>query len=304
VTIPDFQSIMYPFLLHLKDGKEYLMRNVIDQLAIHFKLSPDELKELLPSGHQAIFDNRVGWARTYLKKAGLLDSFQRGYIQISKLGQQILEQQPDTINVKFLKKFDSFKEFHTYKQSNEASINQDEEVNNQTSTPRELLEYSYQQLQDELAQEILTKIMSCSPQFFENLVVELMVKMGYGGSRKDAGQAIGKTGDGGIDGIIKEDKLGLDFIYIQAKRWEGTIGRPEIQKFVGALQGRFANKGVFITTSGFSKDALEYVRFIQNKVVLINGEQLTQLMIDYNLGVSHEVVYEVKKLDFDYFIDE
>lgn len=206
--------------------------------------------------------------------------------------------------MKFLKQFDSFKEFHTSKPTKSNNNVQDEEIEENSSTPMELLEYSYQKIRDELAQEILTKVLSYSPHFFENLVVELMVKMGYGGSRKDAGQAVGKTGDGGIDGIIKEDKLGLDFIYLQAKRWEGTIGRPEIQKFVGALQGRFANKGVFITTSGFSKEAKEYVKFIQNNIVLIDGEQLSQLMIDYNLGVSPEAVYEIKKIDFDYFVDE
>lgn len=304
MAIPSFQLIMYPLLRIAEDGLEHSLRSAIDQLAIHFKMSEDELKELLPSGRQTIFNNRVGWARTYMKKAGLIDYSRRGYFNITDTGRTVLKQQPVTINVKFLKQFDSFKEFHTSKPTKSNNNVEDEDLEENSSTPMELLEYSYQKIRDELAQEILTKVLSFSPQFFENLVVELMVKMGYGGSRKDAGQAVGKTGDGGIDGIIKEDKLGLDFIYLQAKRWEGTIGRPEIQKFVGALQGRFANKGVFITTSGFSKEAKEYVKFIQNNIVLIDGEQLSQLMIDYNLGVSPEAVYEIKKIDFDYFVDE
>ncbi|WP_345890012.1 restriction endonuclease [Paenibacillus dendritiformis] len=177
-------------------------------------------------------------------------------------------------------------------------------MHSEQRTPGENLEYSYLVLRKELAFELLQRLKAGSPQFFEKAVVELLVKMGYGGSISDAGKAVGKSGDGGIDGIIKEDRLGLDMIYIQAKRWEGVVGRPEIQKFVGALQGQKARKGVFITTSSFTKEALEYVTFIDNKVVLIDGEQLTQLMIDYNLGVSTVAVYEEKRIDLDFFSED
>ena len=295
---------MLPLLQFNSDQQEHSVREAIEALAVHFQLTEDERKELLPSGQEAVFDNRVRWARTYLVKAGLLEATRRGYIKITNRGLNVLDQKPQFINVSYLKQFPEFFEFHSSKSSANTTMVTDAAASSDFRTPAEILEYSYETIRKELASEILSKLKNGSPEFFEKVVVELLVKMGYGGSRSDAGQAVGKSGDGGIDGIIKEDRLGLDVIYIQAKRWDGVVGRPEIQKFVGALQGQKARKGVFITTSTFSKEAREYVTLIDNKVVLIDGEQLAQLMIDYNLGVSTVAVYEVKKIDTDFFADE
>lgn len=306
MSIADFQSIMLPLLQYAGDGKEHSLRDAITFLADVFNLSDEERKELLSSGQQAVFDNRVGWARTHLKKAGLLESPKRGFFQITNRGKEILKQNNPEINVKFLNQFPEFIEFKTIKKDNDKSVSEimeDSEI--LETTPQESIEFGYQKIRKELELELLNRVKSCSPDFFERLVVDLLVKMGYGGSRRDAGRAIGKAGDGGIDGIIKEDKLGLDIVYIQAKRWDNTVvGRPEIQKFVGALHGQRARKGVFITTSKFSQDAREYVSIIDSKIVLIDGEELAQLMIDNHVGVSTVSIYEIKKIDSDYFTDE
>jgi restriction system protein len=299
MAIPDYQAVMLPLLKILADEQEHSFRDSIENLAQFFKLSAEERKELLPSGQQKVFDNRIGWARTYLKKAGLMESTRRGFFKITKRGLDALKQNPPEINVKFLEQYPEFIEF---KQVRKEKVSSDiEEIDKQS--PEDLVVAGYQKIRQELADELLAQIKSCSPEFFEKLVVELLVKMGYGGSRKDAGKAIGKTGDEGIDGIIKEDKLGLDTIYIQAKRWENTVSRPEIQKFAGALQGHRAKKGIFITTSSFSKEALDFVSKIDSKIVLIDGEHFTQLMIDHDIGVSKIASYDIKKIDTDYFLD-
>lgn len=300
--IPNYQVLMLPLLKAVKDQKEYKLNDIVDILANEFKLSEEERKELLPSGQSFLFGNRVGWARTYLKKAGLLDSPKRGYLIITQRGLDVLKQNPKEVNVALLQQFSEFLEFQSSKRDDnttENTIIQSESI----QTPEEILENSYQDIRKSLAQELLDKITKLSPSFFERLVVELLVKMGYGGSMKDAGRAIGKSGDEGIDGTIKEDKLGLDIIYIQAKRWQpgNVVGRPEIHKFVGALAGQGAKKGIFITTSTFTKDALEFVPRNETKIVLIDGYLLAQLMIDYNLGVATQQVYEIKKIDSDYF---
>ena len=302
--IPDYQSIMLPLLDFISDGKEYKMRNVTDELAIKFGVTEEEQKELLPSGVAPIFYNRTAWAKTYLKKAGLIDSPKQGIVVISKRGLEVLKKKPSSINVKFLKQFSEFVEFQTTKRENETEIETSEEQSIQT--PEESLETAYQKIRKSLASELVNKVVELSPAFFEKLVVELLVKMGYGGSIKDAGKAMGKSGDEGIDGTIKEDKLGLDIIYIQAKRWKpgNVVGRPELQKFVGALAGQGAKKGIFITTSNFTKEAIEYTPRNETKIVLIDGQQLAQLMIDYNLGCTPQQTYEVKKLDSDYFDEE
>ncbi|MFM2061321.1 MAG: hypothetical protein RLZZ507_991 [Cyanobacteriota bacterium] len=303
MSIPDFQSIMLPLLQYAGDGKEHSLREAIISLADIFNLSDEEKKELLPSGQQAVFDNRVGWTRTHLKKAGLLQDPKRGFFQITERGKEVLSQNPAEINLKFLNQFPEFIEFKTSKKDNDKSESEIIEISE--TTPQESIEFGYQKIRKELELEILNRVKSCSPDFFERLVVDLLVKMGYGGSRRDAGRAIGKGGDGGIDGIIKEDKLGLDIVYIQAKRWDNTVvGRPEIQKFVGALHGQRARKGVFITTSKFSQEAREYVSIIDSKIVLIDGQELAQLMIDNHVGVSTVSIYEIKKIDSDYFTDE
>lgn len=302
--IPDYQSIMLPLLEFISDGKEYKMRNVTDELALKFAVSEDEQKELLPSGVAPVFYNRTAWAKTYLKKAGLIESPKQGIVIISKRGLDVLKQKPNLINVKFLKQFSEFVDFQTSKREDSIENETSEEQSKQT--PEELLEIAYQKIRKSLASELLNNVVDLSPSFFEKLVVELLVKMGYGGSIKDAGKAMGKSGDEGIDGTIKEDKLGLDIIYIQAKRWKpgNVVGRPELQKFVGALAGQGAKKGIFITTSNFTKEAIEYTPRNETKIVLIDGHQLAQLMIDYNLGCTNHQTYEVKKIDSDYFWEE
>jgi restriction system protein len=300
MPIPDYQATMLPFMQLAGDKAEHSLREAIETLANGFKLTEQERQELLPSGQQEIFTNRVGWARTYLKKAGLIETTRRGFFKITERGLDVLKQKPAQINSKFLRQFEEFRTFQARREPNENIADEIE----QPRTPQEALEQAYQSLRAELAAEILSQIKQSPPSLFERLVVELVVKMGYGGSRKDAGQAIGKSGDEGIDGIIKEDRLGLDIIYLQAKRWEATVGRPEIQKFAGALQGQRARKGIFITTSDFSRDAEEYAAKIESKIILIDGEQLAQLLIDHNIGVTPVSNFEIKKIDSDYFTEQ
>ena len=304
MAIPDYQSIMLPLLRFAGDRQEHSLRETIDALADTFDLPPEERKELLPSGQQQVFDNRVGWARTYLTKACLVQKTRRSHYEVSQRGLDVLTANPDRIDVKFLDQFEEFREFRALKGTRSGSTAAAEASDaEQQTTPEEALESAYGRLRASLAAEILQQVKTASPSLFERLVVELLLKMGYGGSRQDAGRAIGRSGDEGIDGIIKEDRLGLDIIYIQAKRWEATVGRPEVQKFAGALQGQRAKKGIMITTSGFSPEARDYVSKIDNKIVLIDGDELSGLMIDHNLGVSPMASYEVKKLDTDYFTE-
>ncbi len=302
MAIPDYQSIMLPFLKFIEDKEEHSFRETVDGLAKVFQLTEEEQKELLPSGQQEIFSNRVGWARTYLKKSGLVVSTRRGYFKITDRGIDVLNKKTVKINVQFLEQFKEFRDFRALRHNKEDKEKEYPEIIE--TTPEEALETAYQRLRDDLAIELLQQIKSSSPSQFEKLVVELLVKMGYGGSRHDAGKAIGKSGDEGIDGIIKEDRLGLDIIYIQAKRWGSTVGRPEVQKFAGALQGQRARKGIMITTSSFSNDAHDYASRIDSKIVLIDGQRLAQLMIDNNLGVSPLATYEIKRIDSDYFAEE
>jgi restriction system protein len=301
--IPDYQTAMLPVLRFLGDGNEHHIGEVVEHVAEEFKLSPEEREQLLGSGQQTIIRNRVGWARTYLKKAGLIQSTRRGFLRISERGRVALADHPARIDVKFLEQFPEFREFRDLRrqqlEEKPQALSIDEEA-----TPEEALDAAYQRLRIDLESELLDQVKSASPAFFERLVVELLVRMGYGGTLRDAGQAVGKSGDGGVDGIIKEDLLGLDVIYIQAKRWEGTVGRPEIQKFAGALQGHRARKGVFITTSSFSGDAVEFTARIDSKIVLIDGVTLARYMIDNDVGVSAYRAYQVKKIDSDYFAEE
>jgi restriction system protein len=300
MAIPDYQSIMLPLLKLAGDGEEHSLRETIDTLADRFDLTNEERRELLPSGRQPTFDNRVGWARTYMKKAGLLKATRRGYYQITERGRGVLEQDPPEINNAFLRQFPAFIDFQTPKPKIEEGVSELDD----SATPEEEIEAAYQNLREGLVDDLLETVKSCSPAFFEQLVIDLLVAMGYGGTRKDAGQAIGRSGDGGIDGIIKEDRLGLDIVYIQAKKWEGTVGRPEIQKFAGALEGQRARRGVFITTSAFSSKAREYVSRIGSKIVLIDGHTLAQLMMDFDIGVTSVATYELKRVDSDYFTEE
>ncbi|MCH5282287.1 MAG: restriction endonuclease [Treponema sp.] len=303
-VIPDFQTLMLPVLKEVSDGKEHKICDVVNSLAKKFSLGDEELTIMIPSGTQSVFYNRISWAKTHLKKARLIESETKGTIKITERGKQVLQEKPTRIDIKFLKKFDEFVEFRTKSNSKKEKTEIETDYDNQT--PEELIETAFQDFQKSLAEDLLEKIRNVSPSFFEKLVVALLVKMGYGGSIKDAGKAVGKTGDEGIDGIIKEDKLGLDVIYVQAKRWKenNIIGRPEIQKFVGALAGQGAKKGIFITASSFSKEALEYKPMNDTKVILIDGMELANYMIEYNLGVAPLHNYELKKIDSDYFDEE
>lgn len=302
MAVPDFQSIMLPLLRFYADGHEHSVQEAVDELARTFDLSEEDLKQLLPSGKQTTFYNRVGWARTYLAKSGLLEMSRRSYYRITPRGREVLQKAPSKIDMRFLEQFPEYLEFKRSKHKREKQIDDGEE-SEESRTPEEVLEDAYQEIRDGLAQELLANVMQCSPTFFERLVVELLVKMGYGGSRKEAARAVGQTGDGGIDGIIDEDRLGLDTIYVQAKRWENVVGRPEIQKFVGALMGKRARKGIFITTSKFSNEAIDYVSNIDFKVVLVDGQRLAEFMMDYDVGVTGSTVYQLKKIDSDYFSD-
>ena len=301
--IPDYQSLMLPLLRLVSDRQEYKYRDIIESLAVEFQITHEERKELLASGNQAIFDNRVGWAKTYLKKAGLLDSPKRATFVITQTGLDTLMKSPSRVDAKYLRQFPAFLAFQNASRNDSEAEEETNVIAVSEQTPEENLDKAYQRIRKSLASELLQNVVELSPTFFERLVVELLVKMGYGGSIKDAGKAIGKSGDEGIDGTIKEDKLGLDIIYIQAKRWKpgNVVGRPELHKFVGALAGQGAKKGIFITTSSFTKEALGYSPKNETKIVLIDGEQLAQLMIDYNLGCTTQQIYELKKIDSDYF---
>lgn len=298
MAIPDFQSLMLPLLWFAFDDKEHSIRDAHEILAQQFHLSEEEKAQLLPSGRQTTFYNRLSWAKIYLQQAGLLHSSRRACFEITGRGREVLASKPERITIKYLEKFPEFVESRTIRREKSP---QKEAQNDHVETPEERLEEAYLKIRRELASELLSQVKGGSAQFFERLVVELLVKMGYGGSQREAGQAIGRSGDEGIDGIINEDRLGLDVIYIQAKKWDGTVGRPEIQKFVGALHGKRARKGVFITTGSFSAEAGDYVSRIDPKVVLIDGQQLSELMIDFGLGVTPTVSYELKRIDTDYF---
>jgi len=303
MAIPDFQTLMLPILQFAGDGKDHTPREAIDYLSKKFKLSDGDLKELLPSGTQSRFDNRVHWARSFLKQAGLLENPARGAFRITDEGKHVLVAKPSAINIKFLMQFPKFVEFRT--RSSKDTAQKDDAVDIELkSTPKEVLEENFLRLHNELAAELLDTIKRCSSKFFENLVVDLLVKMGYGGSRQEAGRAVGGSGDGGIDGIINEDRLGLNVIYIQAKRWEGTVNDKEIRNFVGSLAGQKANRGVFITTSDFTSKAWDYVKTIQQKVILIDGDKLANLMIEHGVGVSEVASYKIKKVDADFFAED
>ncbi len=302
MAVPDYQKFMFPILRIASDGAEHSTGEVHDTLAEQFSLREEDKNELLPSGTQSKLKNRVSWAVIYLTKAGLLERPGRGRFRIAERGLKVLGSKPSEVNTRFLKQFPEFVEF----QRGTRSSQKEEEIEEEDAqhTPFETLEVAYQDLRRALALDVLDRVKRCSPKFFERLVVDLLVAIGYGGSRKDAGQAVGRCGDEGVDGIIKEDKLGLDVVYIQAKRWEATVGRPTVQEFAGSLEGHRARKGVLITTSRFSQDAKDYVGRIEKKIVLIDGEQLAQLMMDHGIGVTETASYSIKRIDSDYFEED
>lgn len=296
MAVPDFQTWFLPLLKRLSDGKPHRIADLQRQLAQDLKLSEEDLKESLPSGRALTYKNRLGWARTYLNKAGLIESPKRGEWQITDRGQAVLAQNLAHLNVGYLKQFPEFKEFHQYKKPSDPGTG-GEGGDGPEKTPEEQLEQAYETLRQNAEQELLQKIMSASPEFFEKLVVELLLKMGYGGSREDAGRTIGGSGDGGVDGVINEDKLGLDVVYLQAKRWENIVGRPVVQGFAGSLEGVRARKGVFITTSDFSSGAREFVRNIEKRIVLVDGKQLANLMFDHDIGLSTSATYRKRHVE-------
>ncbi len=306
MPIPDYQTLMLPLLRLTEDGKEHTLTQVAEVIAQQFDLTDAERAELLPSGGQLKLYNRIGWSRTYMAKAGLLEAVGRGRFRITDRGAQLLKSNPSRIDIGVLNQFPEFREFKTRGEVNRSTPagSAGNDLASGTQTPQELLEGSYQTLHSQVAEDLLERISKASPRFFEKLVVDLLVAMGYGGSRKDAGQAIGKSGDDGIDGIIKEDRLGLDAVYVQAKRWKATVGRPEVQSFAGSLEGHRARKGVFITTSQFSSDAKEYVNRIEKKIILIDGEQLANLSLEFGIGVEPVTTYKIQRIDSDYFEEE
>lgn len=298
--IPDFQTIMLPLLKAFQNGKEKTSKELREEMVSHFNISEDKQKEKIPSGKQPLYTNRVAWAIAYLKMADLISSPARAVYTITEEGKKVLENPPEKITINFLKQFDSFSKNRNPEKDTEL------DDNNQIveKTPDELIEIGYKQVKNELSLQILNQIKDCSPYFFEKLVLDLLIKMGYGGSEMANGEVTPKGSDEGIDGIIKEDKLGLDKIYIQAKKWENCVGRPEIQKFVGALQGKRAKKGIFITMSTFTKEALEYAENLDVAVILIDGKKLANYMIENELGVSLKQNYKIFNVDTDYFIEE
>jgi restriction system protein len=307
MAIPTYERLMLPILKYAGDEKEHRVVEIIDHIYKTSNLRDEQKEQLLPSGREAILRNRIRWARFYLEKAGLLESSKRGFSKITQRGHEVLEENPAEINVKFLERFSEFRKFKTPRKEGRTKTTSkkethDKSISLESLNPTELLENACQELRNTMAIELLDEVRKSTPRFFEELVVELLLRMGYGGSRMDAGKAIGQSGDEGIDGIIKEDKLGLDTIYLQAKNWQRAVGRPEIHRFIGALKGQGANRGIFITTSTFTKEATTCASKIDSpKIVLIDGNKLAELMYDHDVGVSREATYEVKRMDKDFF---
>jgi restriction system protein len=303
--IPDYQTAMLPTLRSLEDGAIHRAGDIRDRVSLIFELTEDEARELVPSGRKTLFSDRISWAITYMKKAGFLETPKRAHYRITQRGKDLLARNPARIDLTVLATYPEFVEWKERSDGNRGSTPKPPRGGlDPTETPEESLDSAYLALRRTIETDLLDQVKSMPPAFFEKLVVQLLVAMGYGGSLKDAGQAVGKSGDGGIDGIIKEDKLGLDVIHIQAKRWQNTVGRPEIQSFAGSLDGVKAKKGIFITTSSFSPDAKAYVDKIEKRIVLIDGDRLAALMFDHNVGVTRLAAYEVKRVDTDYFSEE
>lgn len=304
MAMPTYEDIMLPFLKRLADGQVHSLQELRQVLADELQLTEEERSRLLPSGLQSMFYNRLGWARTHLRKANLIETVKAGRFQITDRGCDVLRENPSRIDNRLLAHFAEFRDFRTQypvKNDQQAVVDNQNEVD---KTPSELIYSYYQELRDTLAEDLLQQIAERSPKFFEHLVLDLLLKMGYGGSREDAAQVVGKSGDEGIDGIIKEDRLGLDVIYVQAKRWKNSVGSPDVQGFIGALQLKGAHKGIFITTATFTQAAKDIASRVGNRIVLMDGMQLAQLMIDYGVGVTTETVYEIKRIDSDYFMGE
>lgn len=304
MATPGFQEMFLPFLQFLSDGETYHTSAIRDDIARHFELTEEDLNDMIPSGQSSRLANRVGWARTHLNKAGLIEQVSRGYYRITEDGQKLLKKPPPDLNLKFLDTIPSHKAwFHAPKKKQKQSDRSDESVELESKPPNERIGEAFEELNEALASTLLDTMHEMDAFRFEQLVVDLLFAMGYGGSREEAAQVTRKSNDEGLDGIINEDRLGLDVIYVQAKRWQNTVGRKEIQSFVGALAGKQANKGVFITTSDFAKTAIDYAEAVTQKVILIDGSRLADLMIEHDVGVYTKDTIEIKSIDSDYFED-
>lgn len=304
MSIPDFQSLMLPVLMASSPG-EVRISNVVDSIADHLKLTDEEREKLLPSGKQALFTNRVHWAKTYLAKAGLVENTRRGHFAITDRGRSVIKAPPLRLDINFLNKFEEFRNFKekSTQSAVEDGFHSEPELKAQTGTPDEVMRVAHRQIEASLAQELLDRIMAEPPDFFERLIVSLLIRMGYGGSTANAGRALGRSGDGGVDGVIDQDALGLDRVYVQAKRYANgnNISSGAIRDFFGSLDRHKAAKGLFVTTSSFSSAARETAEFLSKRIVLIDGEQLTALMIRHDVGCRVEDTLHIKKLDEDFF---
>lgn len=307
MPVPDFQTLMLP-VLKAAATDEVRLSDLVDRLAEDFKLTNDEKGQLLPSGRQTTLANRTGWAKTYLTKAGLVRATRRGYFRATERGQEALAKNPERIDIRFLSQFPEFEEFRRSGQEETPILGEpiSEVVEGSNRTPDELLRATHREIEKTLRAELLERVLQASPTFFENMIVTLLVNMGYGGSREDAGRAIGRSGDNGLDGVIDQDALGLDRVYLQAKRYklENSVSEPDIRGFAGSLEGVKATKGVFVTTSQFTSQARAFAEKIARRVVLIDGQQLAQLMIKHDVGVRIEDTLHIKKIDEDFFISD
>lgn len=311
MPIPTHEDAMLPVLETLADGQSHHRRDLTETMIERFQLTPAEREALLPSRKSSVIGSRTGWALSYMKQAGLVQSPRRGCYEITALGRETLAAGPSRIDNDFLQRFETFRDFRARSRTERAALHDEGAAISPTlpplsigQTPDEALEEAYARMRASVEAELLDAVKQAAPGFFEQLVIDLLVKMGYGGSRTEAARAIGRSGDGGIDGVIDEDRLGLDVIYIQAKRWEGSVGRPEIQKFAGALQGQRASKGIFITTSSYTREAVDYAQRIGTRIILVDGLRLSSLMFEFNVGVSPRSIYTVKSLDGDYFEEQ
>jgi restriction system protein len=306
MAIPDFQTIMRPMLAMLADDEDHTVKEVRERLADHFALTQEELEAMLPSGRAKMFANRVGWATTYLYQTKLLERPKRSVYRISPRGHEVLAQNPTRVDLRILAQFDELHEFRAKAPTtgSKPTTDVESEPSGAEHTPEEQIDVAYRLLRSALAAEVLERVKEQSPAFFEQLVLDVLRAMGYGGTQEDAASRLGQSGDEGVDGVIREDELGLDLIYVQAKRWQNPVGRPEIQKFFGALHGKRASKGVFITTSSFSNEAATFAESVTPRVILVDGKELARLMIDYGVGVTSSRRYDIKRIDLDYFASD
>lgn len=304
MAIPDYQTLMLP-VLRLAATGEQRVADTAERIADDLGLSPDEREEMLPSGRQRLLHNRIHWAKFYMSKAGLVTSPKRGRFIATDAGRALVASNPASIGVNELKNYEGFSEFYRGQKTTDDDAPATIVPSADTGTPEEQIEAAYQAVQSALRAELLERIVQNSPAFFEQLIVDLLIAMGYGGSHRNAATQLGRSGDGGVDGVINEDRLGLDRVYVQAKRYaDTTVGRPDVQAFVGSLVGHGATKGVFVTTSTFSSQARDYVKHLAQRVILIDGDRLTGLMIEYGVGVRVSRRIEFKRLDEDFFAEE